>query len=147
MAAARRRSTRGLTPAVRQLVLVLFAFGSLQAAEFRAAVVKVDITPETPQMLRGYSPRMSTKVHDRLYHRILALDDGATSFVLISSDLCSLSPAFCDCVTGNLAKELSLPAENIWWSITHTHSSPYVGPPGVPRLFMPNRFQFPVDET
>jgi neutral ceramidase len=129
------------------LVLALSAFCSLQAAEFRAAVVKVDITPETPQMLRGYSPRMSTKVHDRLYHRIVALDDGTTSIVLISSDLCSLSPAFCDRVTGDLAKELGLPAENIWWSITHTHSSPYVGPPGVPGSFMPNRFQFNVDEA
>jgi len=129
------------------LVLALSAFRGLQAAEFRAAVVKVDITPETPQMLRGYSPRMSTKVHDRLYHRIVALDDGTTLFFLISSDLCSLSPAFCDRVTGNLAKELGLPAENIWWSITHTHSSPYVGPPGVPGLFMPTRFQFPMDKT
>ena len=89
---------------------------------------------------------MSTKVHDRLYHRIVALDDGTTSFFLISSDLCSLSPAFCDRVTGTLAKELGLPAENIWWSITHTHSSPYVGPPGVPGLFMPDRFRFAVDE-
>jgi len=127
-------------------ILFLAAAAAGQAAEFRAAVVKVDITPETPQMLRGYSPRMSTKVHDHLYHRIVALDDGSTSFFLISSDLCSLSPAFCDRVTGDLAKELGLPGENVWWSITHTHSSPYVGPPGVPGLFMPNRFQFPVDE-
>lgn len=65
------------------LVLALSAFRGLQAAEFRAAVVKVDITPDSPQMLRGYSPRMSTKVHDRLYHRIVALDDGTTLFFLI----------------------------------------------------------------
>lgn len=117
------------------------------APAFRAAVVKVDITPDTPQMLRGYSPRMSTKVHDRLYHRIVALDDGTTSFVLISSDLCSLSPAFCDRVTGDLARNLGLPPENIWWSITHTHSSPYVGPPGIPGLLMTNRFQFRMDES
>jgi hypothetical protein len=128
-------------------ILILAATAAGQAAEFRAAVVKVDITPETPQMLRGYSPRMSTKVHDRLYHRIVALDDGTTSVFLISSDLCSLSPAFCDRVTGNLAKELGLPAENIWWSLTHTHSAPYAGPPGIPALFMPNRFQFHVDEA
>lgn len=127
--------------------LFALAVPSAGAAEFRAAVVKVDITPDTPQMLRGYSPRMSTKVHDRLYHRIVALDDGTTSFVLISSDLCSLSPAYCDRVTGKLAKNLGLPPENIWWSITHTHSSPYVGPPGVPGLLMPGRFQFRTDET
>lgn len=120
---------------------------SLGAAEFRAAVVKVDITPDSPQMLRGYSPRMSTKVHDRIYHRIVAMDDGTTLFFLISSDICSLSPAFCDRVTGDLAQEFGLPPENIWWSMTHTHSSPYVGPPGVPGVLMSNRFQFPLDET
>jgi len=117
------------------------------AGEFRAAVMKVDITPDTPQMLRGYSPRMSTKIHDRLYHRILAMDDGETSFFLIASDLCSLSPAYCDRVTGKLARELGLPPENIWWSITHTHSSPYVGTPGLGGIFMTNRFQFRMDES
>jgi neutral ceramidase len=120
---------------------------SRPASEFRAAVVKVDITPETPQPLRGYSPRMSTKVRDRLYHRIVALDDGTTSFFLISSDLCSLSPAYCDRITGNLAKELGVPAENVWWSITHTHSAPYVGPPGFGIVFMPERHKVSEDEA
>lgn len=114
-------------------------------AEFRAAVVKVEITPETPQMLRGYGPRMSTQVRDALYHRIVALAKDDTKFVLIASDLCSLSPAYCDRVRGTLAADLGLPVENIWWSITHTHSSPYVGSPGVPGVLMPNRFQFRVD--
>lgn len=127
--------------------ILILATAAGQAADFRAALVKVDITPETPQMLRGYTPRMSTKVHDRLYHRIVALDDGTTSVFLISSDLCSLSPAFCDRVTGNLGKELGLPGENIWWSLTHTHSGPYVGPRGVSFSFMDNRFQFQMDEA
>lgn len=129
----------------RLLLLLLIACVTSLHAEFRASAVVVDITPETPQMLRGYTPRMSTQVRDPLHHRIAVLSDGATTFVLISSDLCSLSPAYCDRITGDLATELGLPPENIWWSITHTHSSPYVGPPGVPGVLMPNRFQFRVD--
>jgi len=45
---------------------------------FRASVVKIDITPETLKMLLGYQERKSTGVHDRIYHRIIALDDGVT---------------------------------------------------------------------
>lgn len=131
-----------------RLLLLLFFIASVTIcarAEFRAAVVKVEITPEAPQMLRGYSPRMSTKVRDPLSHRIVALAKDDAKFVFIASDLCSLSPAYADRITGALATELGLPADHVWWSVTHTHSSPYVGPPGVPGVLMPNRFQFRVD--
>lgn len=135
-----------LFPMSRLLIFLFIASVIMCArAEFRAAAVKVEITPESPQMLRGYSPRMSTKVRDPLFHRIVALAKDDTKFVFIASDLCSLSPAYCDRVTGALAAELGLPVENIWWSVTHTHSSPYVGTPGVPGVLMPNRFQFRVD--
>lgn len=130
----------------RILIFLFIASATLGArAEFRAAAVKVEITPETPQMLRGYGPRMSTKVRDPLFHRVVVLANDETKFVFIASDLCSLSPAYCDRVTHALAAELGMPAENIWWSVTHTHSSPYVGTPGVPGVLMPNRFQFRVD--
>jgi hypothetical protein len=133
-------------PPMSRLLLPLFILCVTPLhAEFRAAAVTVDITPGTPQMLRGYSPRMSTKVRDPLHHRIAAMSDGTATFVFIASDLCSLSPAYCHRVTGTLAAELGLPPENIWWSVTHTHSSPYVGMPGVPGVLMPNRFQFRVD--
>ena len=56
-------------------------------AEFRASVVKVDITPEHAEWLMGYDARQSTGVHDRIYHRIVAMDDGAVQFYIISSDL------------------------------------------------------------
>ena len=53
---------------------------SLGAAQFRASVVKIDITPDKPQWLLGYGPRQSTGVHDHLFHRIVAMDDGTTQF-------------------------------------------------------------------
>jgi hypothetical protein len=63
---------------------------------FRAAVVKKNITPDKPQWLRGYNPRISTGIHDSIYHRIVVLDDGQTLFVLVSTDICVFSPVFYD---------------------------------------------------
>src|SRR3954471_23299166 len=48
--------------------------------KFRAAVVKKNITPQDAQMLLGYDARKSIGVHDSIFHRIVALDDGTTQF-------------------------------------------------------------------
>lgn len=95
----------------------------------RAAAVKVDITPATPQWLLGYQARQSNGVHDRIYHRVLALEAGAASFYLISSDLCLFSPSLYESVTRDLEKETGIAAAQVWWSVTHTHAAPEVGPP------------------
>src|SRR5678816_64763 len=65
----------------------------VKSKQFRASVVKVDITPNTPKQLLGYGARLSIGVHDRIYHRIIALDDGATQFFLVSSEICLMSPS------------------------------------------------------
>jgi hypothetical protein len=57
-----------------------------QAGSLRASVVKVDITPSGSKWLAGYPARQSTGMHDRLFHKVVALDDGATQFFLVSSD-------------------------------------------------------------
>src|SRR5437763_418783 len=100
-------------------------------ATFRASAVKIDITPERSEWLMGYNARQSTGVHDRIYHRIVAMDDGMTQFYFISSDLCLFSPALYDQVAQRVQRELGIDARNIWWSVTHSHSAPEVGPPGI----------------
>src|SRR5690606_18361290 len=127
------------------VVITLFSHVSFaqknETGSFRAAVVKVDITPETPQWLRGYNPRKSTGVHDRLYHRIIALDDGKTQFYLVSSDLVSVPPAEYHKVTALLEDSFGIDPLNVWWSATHTHSAPEVAAQfeGVPYPSMANR--------
>ncbi len=103
----------------------------MSGAGFQASVVKVDITPDHSEWLMGYKPRRSTGVHDRIYHRIVAIDDGTTQFYIISSDLCLFSPGLYDQVTQSLQKELKIDPRNVWWSVTHSHSTPEVGPPGM----------------
>ncbi|HTN07765.1 neutral/alkaline non-lysosomal ceramidase N-terminal domain-containing protein [Agriterribacter sp.] len=119
--------------------------GQNNAGIFRAAVVKIDITPDQPKMLLGYNARQSTGVHDRIYHRIVILNDGTTEFCLVSSDICVISPSEYDHLASLLYQQLGIAPENFWWTLTHTHSAPEVGLPGLPEVFMGERYKHPVD--
>lgn len=116
---------------LRQIAVVLALSACAPAATFRAAAVKVDITPQDSQWLMGYQARQSTGVHDRIFHRIVAIDDGATQFFLISSDLCLFSPSVYDDFTAELHKQTGIDRSHVWWMVTHSHATPEVGPPGV----------------
>lgn len=106
---------------------------------FRAAVVKIDITPDTPQNLLGYGPRTSTGTLDPIFHKIVALDDGETQFFLISTDICLMSPAEYDRVTAKIRKLYGIDPINVWWSVTHTHSAPEIGTPGMYGVYLSDR--------
>src|SRR4051812_14751931 len=124
---------------MRLLVLSFILIQTLAAAGFRASVVKVDITPSTPKWLLGYGARQSTGVHDRIFHRIVAIEDGDTKLLLISTDLCLFSPTVYNEVARRIEKETGIPPLRFWWSVTHTHSAPEVGPPGVYKVLLKGR--------
>src|SRR5688572_2913 len=135
---------------MRNLIVILlisvFSGSSINAQKgFRAAVVKIDITPNTPKQLLGYGARLSTGVHDRIYHRIILLDDGATQFYLVSTEICLTSPSEYDHVASLLNKKLGIKPENFWWTVSHTHSAPEVGVPGLAEAFMGERYKHQVD--
>ena len=111
-----------------------------EAAELRASAAKSDITPSAAKWLAGYPARQSTGVHDRLFHRVVALDDGATQFFLVSSDLCLFAPSVYDEFAARLKRETGIDQRQVWWTVTHTHSAPEVGPHGLLRLMMPERY-------
>ena len=129
-------------------VLAPCAAHAAEQPMFRAACVKVDITPDTPQWLQGYAPRQSEGVHDRLFHRIAAMDDGTTTFYMVASDLCVISPAFYDDFTKRLEKETGISPKHVWWSTSHTHSAPHVGNQDLGALFadsLGDRFSIKLD--
>ncbi len=123
----------------------IHTFDSEHTGNFRASVVKVDITPDSPKMLLGYGARQSTGIRDHIYHRIIAMDDGVTQFFIVSSDFCVISPSEYDHVASLLQRELGIDPLNFWWSLTHTHSAPEVGVPGLPEVFMGDRYKHEVD--
>lgn len=137
-------SSFGLRALAAALVLAVCAAmphrASGQSRGFRASAVKVDITPQTSKWLKGYNARQSTGVHDRIFHRIAALDDGSAQFFLVSSEVVSFAPSVYDEFAAQLQKETGIDPVNVWWTCTHTHSAPEVGPPGLSRVLMPKRF-------
>jgi neutral ceramidase len=112
---------------------------------FRASVVKLNITPNTPKQLLGYGARVSKGIHDSIYHRIVAFDDGITQFFLVSSEICLICPSEYDNVAKLLKKRLGIERNQFWWTTTHTHSAPEVGVPGLAEAFMGERYNHPVD--
>jgi neutral ceramidase len=129
------------------LFCIMFFIVPVSKAQFRAAVVKEDITPSDSQYLLGYNERKSTGVLDHIYHRILAIDDGVTQFFIISTDLCLYSPSEYDKVTARLQKEYGINPLNVWWSVTHTHSAPEVGVFGLYGIYMGDRIGHTVDSV
>lgn len=122
--------------------------GALKAStnsEFRAAVVKKNITPSDSQYLLGYGERKSERVHDSIFHRIVAMDDGIKQFFIISTDICLFSPSEYDKVAAILQKKHGIEPVDVWWTVTHTHSAPEVGVPGIYGTYLGDRIQHKVD--
>ncbi|HUQ91070.1 MAG TPA: neutral/alkaline non-lysosomal ceramidase N-terminal domain-containing protein [Bryobacteraceae bacterium] len=127
------------------LLLWLIAGQEVYAAGFQASVVKIDISPTTPKWLLGYGARQSTAVHDPIFHRIVAMDDGEGKLLVVSTDLCLFSPTVYDEVAGRIQKETGVPPVRFLWTVTHTHSAPEVGPAGVYKVLLKGRSEHPVD--
>ncbi len=128
------------------LCIILFLANSA-SAQLKASVVKIDITPNNTQYLLGYQERQSTGVLDKIYHKIVVLDDGATQFYLISSDVCLYSPSEFDKVALLLHKRYGINPLNIWWTVTHTHSAPEFGETGLYGIYMGDRIKHTVDSA
>ena len=135
-------------PLISALIVVSSATPLISAPDgnFRAAVTKVDITPSANKWLAGYPARKSTGIHDHIFHRIVALDDGRTQFFFISSDLCLFAPSVYDEMTAQLKRETGIEPIQVWWTVTHTHSAPEVGPHGLLKLMMPERYNHEPDQ-
>ena len=120
-----------MTRWLRFALIAVLALAPAGAAPFRAAAAKADITPESSHWLMGYNARKSTGVLDHIFHRVVVMDTDGQPFALVASDLCLFSPSVYDDAARDLERETGIPRARFWWSVTHTHAAPEVGPPGV----------------
>ena len=95
--------------------------------ELRAGFARADITPTWPVSLAGFASRsgLSTGVAHPLHVRAAAFEAGARALVL-SADLLYWPPELVDELRPLLATQADVPADNILFAATHTHSAPQI---------------------
>ncbi len=92
---------------------------------FRAGAATSNITPPLGMEIVGnFAPRPIAKhVHDELHVRCLVLDDGTTKLVFAVADIISLGRDIWDEAKQKLEADTGIPASQMMFSGTHTHSS------------------------
>ena len=98
------------------------------ASPLRVGAAKVDVTPAA-----GALPKNSLGILDRLYARAIVLESGGTSAALITVDAGAVSTAIWQAVTGEVEKDLGIPAAHVLLTATHTHSAGGQGGPDYTR--------------
>lgn len=85
-----------------------------------------DITPPVGVLLAGYGPDVvSSGIHDPLFIKGMAFDDGHQKILLLSFDLIGLDRDFVIAIRQACASSSGIPAENVVLTCTHTHSGPH----------------------
>jgi hypothetical protein len=101
---------------------------SATAAEFRAGVALVDITPTNLPIRTAGNLTLTVvnKVHDPLHSRALVLDDGSTQVAMAVVDTCMIAREDLDEAKAAASRVTGIPIENMLISATHTHTAPAV---------------------
>jgi len=112
------------------LLLAGAAMGPLRAAEFKAGVARIKITPPTPYWLSGYAARTNPApvVLQDLWAKALALQDArGHQVVLVTMDLIGLPREVADAVADRARRQLKLRRSELLLNCSHTHCGPAVG--------------------
>lgn len=92
------------------------------AAKLKVGWSTANITPSYPMPMGGYTPRPEFKsVHDSLYARIIAIDNGRITSFMVSTDLMLFPPALKERIQEKLDKA-GRTKYFLYLSSTHTHN-------------------------
>lgn len=100
---------------------------SLQAGGWKAGAAKVDITPQEPIWMAGYSSRSKPSegsIHP-LWAKALALEDAeGRRAVIIGTDTLGMTKSMYETITGRLKSSHDLEPDQIMINASHTHTGP-----------------------
>jgi neutral ceramidase len=110
-----------------KLLLSLLLTGFAAAAEWKAGVARVSITPTEPVWMAGYAARKKPheSVRQEIYAKALAIEDatGKTA-VLITADLSGFPGALANRVAERVRTKSGISRDRLWLNASHNHSGP-----------------------
>ena len=89
-----------------------------ESGKFRVGATRIDVTPPPEEMPKPY-----VAVFDRIYARIIVVDNGKTRAVLATVDTATISEEYPVLLTQRIAKEAGIPPEQVHLATTHAHDS------------------------
>ncbi|MBN2270596.1 MAG: hypothetical protein JXN61_08280, partial [Sedimentisphaerales bacterium] len=105
-------------------VLSIFLPGG-NAAEMRAGVAVIDITPPVGYRMSGYfSERLSTGMLNPLQAKAIVLRQGGESAAMVFCDIIGISPEVSGRARKAATEKTGIPSENILIAATHSHTGP-----------------------
>jgi hypothetical protein len=105
------------------LSLVIQVAVSAQTS-IKAGVAKVNITPPYGTIINGdFLPNYANEIHDSLYARALAFDNGVQKFIFIVVDNMTLDAILDNDAKAIITRETGLSAGQVMISNTHAHST------------------------
>src|SRR5438874_2218077 len=112
-----------LAAALGLLVAAQASAGRTPAGSLQAGAARVEITPAADALPGPYS-----SILDPLYARAIYLENGQSRAVLLNADVGAIPTFITDEVAAQIARELNVPAANVFISATHDHNAIFGGP-------------------
>ncbi len=109
------------------LIILTGIPAAAQAADWKVAFAKADITPEKPVFMAGYASRNKPfeKVEARIFAKAVALTDAENHrAVLITTDLIGFSAAVSNPICEKIIAKTGLVRADILINSSHTHTGP-----------------------
>jgi hypothetical protein len=103
----------------------VYAKQTMKPFIWKVGFAKVDITPSDKVWMGGFTRKtLSTGIHDKLYAKALALNNGKNTVLIISVNVVGLFKPFLDDIRKEISKANKIPVDNILISCTHNHNGP-----------------------
>ena len=114
---------------MRAFIAVLFTACSLAAADYKAGIGRIIITPEKPIYMSGYGGRDHPSegvLHD-LWAKALVIEDRKGGRVaIVTTDLIGLPRGLSDLVAARIQKNYGIERSRLVLNSSHTHTCPLI---------------------